>query len=97
MGLANYSSPVYYNGDLSFYRRSMGMIEIGIALLAGIGIGRFLGNIKDDQLIGFHHFNIWEQAKSKKLHITPRAGGKLGIEHADKDGILIVLEKTKNK
>jgi len=95
---------VYFNiaGDNSsnshlFKNRNMVEIIIYVAIfLAGLGIGIMAGSlIKADQVIGFWHFNVWEQTNSRNLHITPRAGGKIGIESANENGILIVLTEEK--
>jgi len=76
--------------------RRQQMIEI-LIYTSILGAGFVLGIIastlvKPDRLIGFYHFNVWEQTKSNKIHITPRAGGKLGIKSANENGVLIVLE-----
>ena len=65
------------------------LIAYTVIFIIGWLIG---GYVKKDQVIGFYYFNVWEQAKSRKLHITPKAGGKLGMEDGNEKGILITLE-----
>lgn len=61
------------------------------ALIVGIGIGWWIAQIKTDTATLFYHFSVWEQAKSKKLHVIPLKRGGISVEQF-KDGIIIQTE-----